>query len=44
MMILPAGGILKAACLGEYQAVVREGFGDGLLMSIEHRVSKQGNA
>ena len=31
------GGSLKAACLGEGQAVAREGFGDGLLTSIEYR-------
>ena len=33
------GGSLKAACLGEGQAVAREGFGDGLLTSIEYRLS-----
>ena len=33
------GGSLKAACLGEGQAVAREGFGDGLLTSIKYRLS-----
>jgi len=33
------GGILKAAFLSEGQAVAREGFGDGLLTSIEYRLS-----
>lgn len=42
-VVISTGGSLKAACLGEGQAVAREGFGDGLLTSIEHQVSKQGN-
>jgi hypothetical protein len=33
------GGILKAACLGEGQAVAKEGFGDSLLTGIEYRAS-----
>ena len=36
---ISTGGSLKAACLGEGQAVAREGFGDGLLTSIEYRLS-----
>lgn len=37
------GGSLKAACLGEGQAVASDGFRDGLFTSFEHQVSKQGN-
>jgi hypothetical protein len=37
MMPLSTGDSLKAACLVEGQAVARNGFGDGLLTSIEYR-------